>query len=557
MISFGTFMQAVGSAPAMGKGSTGTGNPAATDNGSTQAGGDAPDSFSAWVRKLSGEETAKASDGEVSDQLRTEITESEATELKAIDWEQLSSMIADAMELSSDLSEDGLSVDGVDLSGLQDALQQMANGDSPKGKGRSLQVLANLVMGSVNGSDQVAEPGDNTMAAVQQMLGIGQRVLANGKGVNDQEIPGPGLEGKAHGKGDVVPGAMAENNAKSGLAAATQPGLGTADFAERQDAMNPAEFKQTLQTQQDKERPFSPVDPTVAQPSEAAEEESFEVNAQHLKDGTKKAGRGDAFLSSQKDSPQTQQSLSASTGKDDRNLTSADEDSPDKRHVVRSEMQDKNQAADAGEKELPKGTTSSDPVKTASPEQNRFSDTIQDASRSMNEKSGTIHQTAPPERTEASAAQRFQTTVMEQIVDKANLRSVQGRSEIQIRLKPEFLGNVQMNIASDKEQLVVRMTTDHPVVKEVVEANLHHLKTELQHQGLTIDRFEVTVNPDAGQQQNREQFAQMFKNPSFQNGQGQDPEAEPEPHHRENGNREDSHGRGGDQPKEQGINYFA
>jgi flagellar hook-length control protein FliK len=220
---------------------------------------------------------------------------------------------------------------------------------------------------------------------------------------------------------------------------------------------------------------------------------------------------------------------------------------------VRSEIQDRNQSADAGEKELPKGTTSSDPVKMASPEQNRFSDTIQDATRTMNEKSNAI-QTAPSERAEASAAQRFQTTVMDQIVDKANLRSVQGRSEIQIRLKPDFLGNVQMNIAADKEQVVVRMITDHPVVKEVVEANLHHLKTELQHQGLTIDRFEVTVNPDAGQQQNREQFAQMFKNPSFQNGRRQDSDQEPETKHRENGNRENDHPA---DAKTDVVNYFA
>jgi flagellar hook-length control protein FliK len=220
---------------------------------------------------------------------------------------------------------------------------------------------------------------------------------------------------------------------------------------------------------------------------------------------------------------------------------------------VRTEIQEKNQSADAGEKELPKATASSDPVKMASPEQNRFSDAIQDATRTMTEKTGAI-QIAPSERTEATATQRFQATVMDQIVDKANLRSVQGRSEIQIRLKPDFLGNVQMNIAADKEQVVVRMITDHPVVKEVVEANLHHLKTELQHQGLTIDRFEVTVNPDAGQQQNREQFAQMFKNPSFQNGRRQGSDQEPETNHRENGNREDGHPA---DAKTDGVNYFA
>jgi flagellar hook-length control protein FliK len=143
---------------------------------------------------------------------------------------------------------------------------------------------------------------------------------------------------------------------------------------------------------------------------------------------------------------------------------------------------------------------------------------------------------------------------MDQIVDKANLRSVQGRSEIQIRLKPDFLGNVQMNIVADKEQLVVRMVTDQPVVKEIVEANLHHLRTELQHQGLTIDRFEVVVNPDTDPQQNREQFSQMFKNPSYQNGRRQGSDPQPETNDRKNGTLED------DPPADaetDGVNYFA
>lgn len=572
MIPFGTFMQAVGSTPATGSGGTGNGNPLTTNNGFAQAGGEAIDSFSAWVRKLTGDEATVASDGEASDQLRDETSESEA-----LDWDQLVSMIDDVMEQSSEISDDGQTIEGIELHDIQNALQQLENtgllsnqvpydqvpsdqvpsgqvpsdqapsdqvpseqvpsDQVPSDQVRSNQVPANLVMRSVNGSDQDLSLGGKPLADVQEM-------------------PGSGQEGKPHGKEAFVSGAMVENNAIPGLAEAAEPGFGNADLVQHQDDMNPAGFKQSLRMQQNKERPVSMVDSTVAQPAATAEEESPEVNAQRLNDGTKKIVQGDNPVSPPKDSSQTQQPLVVSTGKDDGNSTAADEDGPDNRRVVRSEIQDKNQSADAGEKELPKGSTSSDPVKTVSPEQNRFSDTVQDATRTMTEKSGAI-QTAPSERAEATAAQRFQATVMDQIVDKANLRSVQGRSEIQIRLKPDFLGNVQMNIAADKEQVVVRMITDHPVVKEVVEANLHHLKTELQHQGLTIDRFEVTVNPDAGQQQNREPFAQMFKNPSLQNGQGQDPEPEPETHHGGNGQQEDRRRSGDDQPEQDGINYFA
>jgi len=539
MIPFGTFMQATGSMPAMGKGGTGIGSPLTANNGfaqdgSAQAGGEASDSFSAWVRKLTGDDATMASDGDVMNAVQDETIGSESTELDVIGWDQLMAMIADAMETSPELSDGGQGLSDIDLAGIQDALQQLANTDLLPGEGPSLQVLTNLVRDSVNGSDQVLEPSGKPTAGVQGM-------------------PGSGQEGQTNGQGSVASGATAQNGAMADLTAASSQRLESGDLAQTQDEVKKAEFSQALQAQQNKEKPVSPVDPTVAQPVETAEEETPERNAQRLNDGTRKAFRGDDPVSSRKDSPRTQPSLAVPTGKDDGNATAADEDGTDNRRAVRTEIQEKNQSADAAEKELPKATASSDQVKTANPEQNRFSDAIQDATRTMTEKSGAI-QTAPSERTEATAAQRFQATVMDQIVDKANLRSVQGRSEIQIRLKPDFLGNVQMNIAADKEQVVVRMITDHPVVKEVVEANLHHLKTELQHQGLTIDRFEVTVNPDAGQQQNREQFAQMFKNPSFQNGRRQGSDQEPETNHRENGNREDGHPA---DAKTDGVNYFA
>ena len=163
----------------------------------------------------------------------------------------------------------------------------------------------------------------------------------------------------------------------------------------------------------------------------------------------------------------------------------------------------------------------------------------------------TTGQAAASTQTVDASAKTFQTTVMDQIVDKAAMRSIHGRSEIQIRLKPEFLGNVQMSISAKKEQLVVRMMTDQPMVKEIVENHLHQLRTELQHQGLTIDKFEVMVNPDADQQHGRDQFAQMFKH-SSQNGRRQPQEQDPETL-----DRHGSHNPDADQPDRDGINYFA
>ena len=99
---------------------------------------------------------------------------------------------------------------------------------------------------------------------------------------------------------------------------------------------------------------------------------------------------------------------------------------------------------------------------------------------------------------------------------------------------------------------MVRILTDQPVVKEIIETHLNHLKSELANQGLTIDKFDITVNPDADHQSSRDQFAQMFKNPSFQNGRRQAREQDPETMNQGDGKPSSEEG-----PKRDGINYFA
>ncbi len=210
------------------------------------------------------------------------------------------------------------------------------------------------------------------------------------------------------------------------------------------------------------------------------------------------------------------------------------------------------------EEEWRKGQ-SSDAVKGTVAEQTKSHPSFQDTAKAMAGDQAT-NMTGKPAagqatvltRTEDAAVKSFQTSVMDQIVDKAAMRSIHGRSEIQIRLKPEFLGNVQMNIAADKEQLVVRIITDRPVVKEIIETHLHQLKTELQNQGLTIDKFEVMVNPDGNQPHSREPFAGMFKHHFSQNGRRQQDEQDPETPNRDGGNNPDDV-----RPNRDGVNYFA
>ncbi len=237
---------------------------------------------------------------------------------------------------------------------------------------------------------------------------------------------------------------------------------------------------------------------------------------------------------------------------------SSEDDAPNSQDKDKYRPSPRIELADGNENVLQKGQFSdsgkhsvSEPTKTSSSFQDLAKSMAPDPSTNLAEKP-TVVQSTPAARTDVSMARTFQTTVMDQIVEKAAIRSMHGRSEIQIRLKPEFLGNVQMNIATEKEQVVVRILTDQPIVKEIIESHLHHLKAELQNQGLTIDKFDVMVNPDADQQHSREPFAQTFRQHSFQNGRRQPPEQNPE-----TTDRGDGHGHGEGSPKRDGVNYFA
>jgi len=88
---------------------------------------------------------------------------------------------------------------------------------------------------------------------------------------------------------------------------------------------------------------------------------------------------------------------------------------------------------------------------------------------------------------------------LNQIVEKAALNLKNGKSEIRIDLKPEFLGSVRMKITTENHLLTVRILTELPIVKEMIENNISQLKTDLQNNGLEIDKLDVSVANDSQQ----------------------------------------------------------
>jgi flagellar hook-length control protein FliK len=97
------------------------------------------------------------------------------------------------------------------------------------------------------------------------------------------------------------------------------------------------------------------------------------------------------------------------------------------------------------------------------------------------------------EREPVAPSREMQNNIIRQIVRRMTLHSSGLKSRMNLQLKPEFLGNVHMQITTEQQQVTVRMTAESIVVKELIEQQIQHLRSELQQHGLEIDKFEVFV----------------------------------------------------------------
>ena len=114
---------------------------------------------------------------------------------------------------------------------------------------------------------------------------------------------------------------------------------------------------------------------------------------------------------------------------------------------------------------------------------------------------------------ETEAAQReLRTQTMGQIVRRAVILGRDGQHEARIDLKPEFLGHVRMQVITENQQVTVRILTEFGFVKDMIENNIQQLKSDLQQQGLNVDKVEVSVSRDADGNKHSQENTDQAKN---------------------------------------------
>lgn len=83
--------------------------------------------------------------------------------------------------------------------------------------------------------------------------------------------------------------------------------------------------------------------------------------------------------------------------------------------------------------------------------------------------------------------------VVSQLVERLEVMVSDRRSEVRFQLKPESLGRVVIKLEMVDGAINGKMVVQNAELKEIVLANLSHLKDSLEQQGIPVSRFSVDV----------------------------------------------------------------
>jgi len=88
--------------------------------------------------------------------------------------------------------------------------------------------------------------------------------------------------------------------------------------------------------------------------------------------------------------------------------------------------------------------------------------------------------------------------VIKQISKHVGTQDGTRTTEISVKLEPEYLGNVRINVKMQNEAVNAQIFVDNENVKELLNANMTALRSSLMDSQIKVDKVDVQVSPDAG-----------------------------------------------------------
>ncbi len=111
---------------------------------------------------------------------------------------------------------------------------------------------------------------------------------------------------------------------------------------------------------------------------------------------------------------------------------------------------------------------------------------------------------------ENSTQQQIETNkydIISQLVEKASAGVKEGKYEMQVTLKPEYLGKVSIEMVMEDQGMVVKILAPNHSVENAISSQMMHLEQDLKAQGIEVLKMEVTQQPmqDSSQLPNQSQ----------------------------------------------------
>lgn len=109
---------------------------------------------------------------------------------------------------------------------------------------------------------------------------------------------------------------------------------------------------------------------------------------------------------------------------------------------------------------------------------------------------GSPHEAGTREVQQAEQSQPSTRSIIDQIVQRAELRLGRSEAEMVIDLEPDSLGRVHLKITAESGRVLAEIRADSAATRSLIEAGLPELKTALAGRGLSLEA--IAVSADAG-----------------------------------------------------------
>lgn len=111
-----------------------------------------------------------------------------------------------------------------------------------------------------------------------------------------------------------------------------------------------------------------------------------------------------------------------------------------------------------------------------------------------------------PQQVQESVFKESFQSIAEQLIQSSKANLANGKSEIEIQLKPEYLGKVHLHVALEEGVLTAKFAVDNQNVGRLLESNINQLRQALQEHGLKFGQLQVEVGNGSLQQQFSQQY---------------------------------------------------